>query len=114
MLSDAATRAALVEPLAAHRVSIDTEALGAVVEDSKRYPYFVQLWGEALRKQRLTADAMRLTAAHAQEARCDVIGRVTDYHQDRHIELDQSDWLIVGEQVAARSQTMRTLTYAEL
>ena len=114
LLSDAATRAALVEPLAAHGVSIDTEVLDAVVEDSQRYPYFVQLWGEALWKQRLSTGAMRLTAAHAQEARCDVIGRVTDYYQDRYLELDQSDWLIVGEQVAARFQTMRTLTYAEL
>ena len=114
LLSDAATRAALVEPLAAHGVSIDTEVLDAVVEDSQRYPYFVQLWGEALWKQRLSTGAMRLTAAHAQEARCDVIGRVTDYYQDRYLELDQSDWLIAGEQVAARFQTMRTLTYAEL
>ena len=114
LLSDAATRAALVEPLAAHGVSIDTDLLDAVVEDSQRYPYFVQLWGEALWKQRLSTCAMRLTAAHAQEARRDVIGRVTDYYQDRYLELDQSDWLIVGEQVAARFQTMRTLTYAEL
>ena len=114
LLSDAATRAALVEPLAAHGVSIDTEVLDAVVEDSQRYPYFVQLWGEALWKQRLSTGAMRLTAAHAQEARCGVIGRVTDYYQDRYLELDQSDWLTAGEQVAARFQTMRTLTYAEL
>ena len=73
LLSDAATRAALVEPLAAHGVSIDANVLDAVVEDSQRYPYFVQLWGEALWKRRLTTGATRLTAAHAHEAQCDVI-----------------------------------------
>ena len=61
LLSDAATRAALVEPLAAHGVSIDANVLDAVVEDSQRYPYFVQLWGEALWKRRLTH---RRDAAH--------------------------------------------------
>ena len=114
LLSAAATRAALVEPLALHGVSVDADALEAVVEDSQRYPYFVQLWGEALWKQRLVTCATRLTAAHAQAARSDVLARVTDYYQDRYIELDQSDWLAVGEQVAARFQTMPTLTYAEL
>ena len=48
LLSDAAARAALVEPLATHDVSIDADALDAVVEHSQRYPYFIQLWGEAL------------------------------------------------------------------
>ena len=45
LLSDAATRAALVEPLDAHGVAIDAGALDAVVERSQRYPYFIQLWG---------------------------------------------------------------------
>ena len=54
-----------------HGVSIDANVLDAVVEDSQRYPYFVQLWGEALWKRRLTTGATRLTDAHAQEAQCD-------------------------------------------
>ena len=95
-------------------MSIDANVLYAVVEDSQRYPYFVQLWGEALWKRRLATGATRLTDAHAQEAQCDVTARVTDYYQDRYIELDQSGWLAVGEQVAARFRTMPTLTYAEL
>ena len=44
LLSVAAARAALVEPLAAHGVGIDADALAAVV-DSQRYPYFIQVWG---------------------------------------------------------------------
>jgi hypothetical protein len=114
LLSDAAARAALTEPLAAHGVDIDTAALAAVVEDSQRYPYFIQLWGEALWDQRLATGSIRLTSAHADAARPDVAGRVTDYYEDRYLELDQSGWLAVAERVAARFQSMPTLTYGEL
>ena len=88
LLSDAAARAALVEPLAAHGVGIDADALDAVVKDSQRYPYFVQLWGEALWKRHLATSATRLTAAHADAARPDVAAKVADYYQDRYRELE--------------------------
>ena len=114
LLSDAATRAALVEPLAAHGVDIDAGALDTVVEHSQRYPYFIQLWGEALWKRHLATGATRLTADHAVAARPDVAARVTDYYEDRYLELDQSGWLAVAERVAARFQSVPTLTYEEL
>ena len=114
LLSDAAARAALVEPLAAHGEGIDADALATVVENSQRYPYFIQLWGEALWKRLLATGATRLTAAHAAAARPDVVARVTDYYEDRYLELDQSGWLAVAERVAARFQSMPTLTYEEL
>ena len=88
LLSDAAARVALVEPLTAHRVSIDADALDAVVEHSQRYPYFIQLWGEALWKQRLVTGTVRLTVAHADAARPHVAARVTDYYHDRYRELE--------------------------
>ncbi|MCY4377058.1 MAG: AAA family ATPase [Spirochaetaceae bacterium] len=114
LLRDAAARAALAEPLAAYGVDIDAGALDAVVDDSQRYPYFIQLWGEALWDQRLATDSIRLTAAHAAAARPDVAARVTDYYQDRYLELDQSGWLAVAERVAARFQSVPALTYHEL
>ena len=114
LLSDAAARAALVEPLAARGVSIDAGALDAAVEDSQRYPYFIQLWGEALWDRRLAAGATRLTAAHADAARPDVAARVTDYYEDRYLELDQSGWLPVAACVAARFQSTPVLSYEEL
>ena len=88
LLSPAAARAALVEPLAAHGVCIDVDTLDAVVEDSQRYPYFIQLWGEALWDQRLGTGATRMTDAHADAARPEVAARVTDYYQDRYRELE--------------------------
>ena len=84
LLREAATRTALFEPLAAHGVSIDPGAVDAVVEHSQRYPYFIQLWGAALWQRRLASGATRLTAAHLDAARPNVIARVTDYYQDRY------------------------------
>ena len=96
LLSEAAARAALVEPLAAHGVGIDPDAADAVVEDSQRYPYFVQLWGDALWQQRLATGATRLTAAHVDAARPDVAARVTDYYQERYRELETRGLLPVA------------------
>ena len=101
LLSDAAARAALVEPLAAHDVGIEGGALDAVVEHSQRYPYFIQLWGEALWKRRLATGATRLTAAHADAARPDVIARVTDCYQDRYRELEARALLPAAAATAA-------------
>ena len=88
LLSGAAARAALVEPLAAHGVDIDADALATVVEESQRYPYFVQLWGAALWERHPVTGATRLTTAHVDAARPDVAGQITDYYQVRHRELE--------------------------
>ena len=88
LLSEAAAREALVEPLAAHGTGIDTDALDTVSEDSQCYPYFIQLWGEALWERHLATSATLLTAAHVAEARPDVAARMTDYYQERYRELE--------------------------
>ncbi len=46
--SEKAAKQALVEPLNAHGVDIDANALAHVAAQSQRYPYFIQLWGTAL------------------------------------------------------------------
>ena len=114
LLSDAAARAALVDPLATHGVSIDAVTLAAVVKESQGYPYFIQVWGRALWQRHLAAGMTRLTTADAAAARPDVAARVTDYYEDRYLELDQSGWLAVAERVASRYQSLATLTYEEL
>ncbi|MDE0025120.1 MAG: ATP-binding protein [Spirochaetaceae bacterium] len=114
LLSDAAARAALVEPLAAHDEGIDADALATVVDDSQCYPYFIQLWGEALWERHLTTGATQLTIAHATAARPDVTARITDYYEDRYLELDRSGWLAVAERVADRFHSTPTLTYEQL
>ncbi len=86
-LDDAAAREALVRPLADHGVGFDRDALDAVVEHGQRYPYFIQLWGDALWKRRAAGGAARITADFAAAAKPAVAASVADYHQARYREL---------------------------
>ena len=64
-LSEEATKQALAQPLHAHGVDIDAHALAYVVAESQSYPYFVQLWGDALWQRHLTAGAATIGARPA-------------------------------------------------
>ena len=92
-LSDAATKEALMKPLAGQGVSIDADALDSVVGQSQRYAYFIQLWGEALWNQYLASGEMQLTAAHAAAAQPAVEIRTTEYYQRRYRELEAGELL---------------------
>ena len=92
-LSDAATKEALMKPLAGQGVSIDADALDSVVGQSQRYAYFIQLWGEALWNQHLASGEMQLTAAHAAAAQPAVDIRTTEYYQRRYRELEAGELL---------------------
>ena len=109
-----ASREALEKPLAEHGLRIDRDALDAVVGESQGYPYFVQLWGEALWKQHRKSGADRLASPDVDAARPEVAGSVTDYYEDRFLELDQSGLPAVARQVGARFRSAPTLTYEEL
>ena len=86
-LDPAAAQAALVDPLLAHDVGIEAKALKAVVEDSQCYPYFIQLWGDALWEDHLATGATELTAETVATARPKVDAWVADYYQSRYQEL---------------------------
>ena len=103
-LSEAATGEALTGPLATRDVSIEADALDAVVEHTQRYAYFVQLWGEALWDQHLATGARRLTAAHAEAVRPAVEARTTAYYQRRFRELEAQSLLPAAAAVAAAFQ----------
>ena len=100
-LEEAAAREALVRPLAAHGVSIDDDALDAVVEYSQRYPYFIQLWGDALWKQHAATGTTPITTAAVVAAQPAVAANVTDYYQSRYREL-RADGLLTAALAVAR------------
>ena len=89
-------------------MGIDAGALDAVVERSQRYPYFIQLWGEALWDRRLATGATRLTVTHADAAQPDVTARITDYYQDRYRELESCGLLSVAAATALLFQAVPT------
>ena len=97
LLSKDAARDALAEPLRAQSVDFDPNALDAAVAASQRYPYFIQLWGEALWEQewerQRASDATCLDADDLDQVRPVVLSRTTNYYQNRYRELEGRDLL---------------------
>lgn len=99
-LTHAASRKALVMPLKRQGVEIDADALEAVIEDSQRYPYFVQLWGEALWREHLANSDARLTTTTTAAVRGAVAARVANYYQGRYQELAANGLLSAAAAIA--------------
>ena len=76
------------------------DRLETVVEESQRYPYFIQLWGEALWR-RLRADKVsRVDGGLVAAARPDFDEQRKIYYEDRYDELDVSELIAAAKSVA--------------
>ena len=64
------------------------------------YPYFVQLWGDALWKQHLANGVDRLGDAEVAAAMPQVAAEVTNYYQARYAELEAAGLVTAGAAVA--------------
>ena len=87
-LGETAAKQALAEPLNAHGVDIDADALAHVVAQSQCYPYFIQLWGDALWQRHLASGAATIAAEHVEAVQPTVAAQVANYHQRRFAELE--------------------------
>ena len=110
LLEEAAAAEALTEPLAAHDVSIDDDALRAVLAHSQRYPYFIQLWGDALWQRHLATGEKMLTTADTAAIQPQVTSVVAEYYQDRHSELDAEGLAQAARAIARVFQNAATAT----
>ena len=99
-LTEAAARDALVKPFARHDVAIDPEALAAVTENNQHYPYFIQLWGDALWQEHLANPNARLTTAASAAMQGAVAVRVAEYYEGRYQELAADGLLSAAAAVA--------------
>ncbi len=106
-LSEKAAKQALAEPLEAHDVDIDADALAhdadtlvRVVAQSQRYPYFIQLWGDALWQRHLASGATAIAREDADAVQPTVAARVANYHQRRFAELESEGLVPVAAAVA--------------
>ncbi len=73
LLEEAGARNALLEPFREHGIEVDEDVLGTVIEESQRYPYFLQRWGKALTdvlqgQEELTGSLRRIDADILEEA----------------------------------------------
>ena len=116
-LSRAATAEALTGPAdktGASLLRLNREALDTVVTESQCYPYFIQLWGEALWEQAQEVGPAPLHRAAVDRARPAVVKRQERYYQHRYAELDNRDLLEAAVAVASAFDGRRTLGHHQL
>ena len=103
-LDPAASAAAVRNPLESDGIRIDEDALAHVVHASHGYPYFVQLWGEAIWRQAAGGEAAEagrhLTRAAVHACQADFDRERDDYYLDRYEELEKQHLLPVARAVA--------------
>ena len=117
-LDSEATAAAIREPLEGEHITIDQDALEHVVRASHGYPYFVQVWGQALWRQVAGTAApkagRRLTRAETEAARTDFERERNNYSLDRYEELENLRLLPVARAVADAFGAQPLLEDAEI
>ena len=94
---------ALRRPFAAAGIAVSDDALAQMVGESYGYPFFIQLWGEAVWnsiRASSTEPPTEVTIADVQEAQRDFNRRRDLYYADRLQELEDRDLLPVARAVA--------------
>ena len=105
-----ATADAIAKPLQEDGITVDADALEDVVEDSQHYPYFIQLWGEALWNLAKEKDLQKLTAQEITEAETKIESRRSNFYEQRRATLDELELLPAAVAIAALFQDTETTT----
>ena len=97
-----ASAAALRRPLEEEQIEIDEDAAAHIVRESQGYPYFVQVWGEAVWQQiRGSEDTrQRIVRADAARAQASFDRSKNGYYLERYDELVDRELLPVARTVA--------------
>ena len=109
-----ATADAIVKPLNEHGIEIDDNSLAHVVEDSQHYPYFIQLWGEALWDVAKEKALQKLTSQEVTMAKTRVESVRLGFYEQRRNTLDDLGLLPAAIAIAAVFQDTETTTRATL
>lgn len=115
-LSKDAAAAAVANPLAdlTPSITFTDAALETVVAESQCYPYFLQLWGDALWHAVQDARATRIDDAVVAAAKPAFDLEKTIYYEDRRDELKRQGLLEVAARLAPAFQEKATLSEREL
>ena len=89
---------ALAKPLEDHDVAFDPGALSEAAADSGGYPYFIQLWGQALTSLGLYSGDC-VNGKHVRQAKSDVDAERNWYYGRRFAELRQGGLLSAAQAV---------------
>jgi len=110
-LDEEATAEALLRPLEAEGISVPAHLLTKMVEETHGYPYFIQLFGEAVWQR---AQATELTEATFGEAYRDFDLARREYYLTRFEEFVRARLVPVGKAVAEAFREQPTLDDARL
>ena len=113
-LDETAAAEAVRRPLADDGIAVEEQALAHIVRESHGYPFFVQLWGEAVwrRARRSPGGAGPVTAAVVEEAAGEFEARRNRYCLDRLRELEKGNLLPAARAVAAAFRDETSLSDA--
>ena len=116
LLDEAAAAEALVQPFAEQEpaITFDGPALRRVVDESQRYPYFLQVWGAALWEAAAERAATRIDDTLVAEARRAFYVERAAYYEHRRDEVERQDLLPVAGAVADAFAGRATLAQDEL
>ena len=116
LLDPEAAALALTRPMAAATppITFDDDALARVVQQSERYPYFLQLWGSSLWSAAQAAGRTRINGVLAAQAADEFATQRSAYYEDRREELERRDLLPLAASVARSLSTQTTRRSHEL
>ena len=101
LLDQADAELAIAEPLKRDGIAFHPDALRYAAEDSQRYPYFLQLWGQALWDLANENGVATLTMSNAQSAKPRVDEARGLLYQGRYLEICRDEGLKAVAHAAA-------------
>ena len=111
-----ASAEALTRPMAAAErpITFDDDSLARVVEESQRYPYFLQLWGSELWSAAQHAQVSHIDEALVSQAEAGFRRQRSAYYEDRREELERTELLPLAASVAGLFADRETVRSDEL
>ena len=113
-LDERATADAIRKPLEAEDLTITDDALEHIVRDSHGYPFFVQLWGDAVWARVVAASRREIVSEDARACRAIFDRHRDDYYRDRYRELRKLQLLQPARAVAETFASRPVITDGEL
>ena len=104
-LDEESAAAALRLPLEKDGIKIAENALNQTVEDSQRYPFFIQQWGEALWNHATSKGISELTPDDVNLVLEDIQAKRTDFYESRYETIRESPQVLAAA-VALAQQLM--------
>ena len=113
-LDERAAAEAIERPLEAEDIAITEEAVEHIVRESEGYPFFVQLWGEAVWRRAAAESAERVTAEDVRACQAGFDEQRKAFHRDRCGELERLRLLQPARAVAEAFESRPVITDFEL